>query len=230
MRKDSLPTFARTVNEDALADATLEDVTERAGVERETVETVLDALTDVVTDAYPWRDPQTLYQLYYVDGVGQTEIGDRLGCGQRSVSRWMQRHKIAPGRGRSRMKIELNRELVECDVGGDGDAGSDSESAVPDGGRVVPRATWQDEPVPDDEECAGAHASPPSSSREDVDTLKDLERLSDALEAVTWSSVPGVSATTAAMFAKQIREAADTVEEVDRVPSLKSQEGQGGRG
>jgi 5-methylcytosine-specific restriction endonuclease McrA len=42
----------------------------------------------------PWTNENTLRKLYVVDGLSQSEIANRLGCGQSTVGRWLQRHGI----------------------------------------------------------------------------------------------------------------------------------------
>lgn len=45
-----------------------------------------------MTDAdYPWRDESLLRNLYWKQELSTTEIADKLGCTQPTVSKWMQR-------------------------------------------------------------------------------------------------------------------------------------------
>lgn len=88
------------VDQDTLQAADPEDIAARAGVERDIVTAVLQALAEFECDRHPWRNPRALVRLYYDEGLTQTEIGNELGCGQKAISRWMRRYGIAPGRGR----------------------------------------------------------------------------------------------------------------------------------
>jgi len=47
-----------------------------------------------VSTSRPWRDAETVRRLYHVEGLSQEDIADRLGCAQRTVSAWMERHGI----------------------------------------------------------------------------------------------------------------------------------------
>jgi len=59
---------------------------------------------------HPWRDGSLLRELYWEQELSTTEIADKLGCTQQTVSRWMQRLDIprrdpreaAPNRRRRR--------------------------------------------------------------------------------------------------------------------------------
>ena len=43
----------------------------------------------------PWQDPEILHRLYHVEGLGQDEIAERLGCCQAQVSRQMRRNNVS---------------------------------------------------------------------------------------------------------------------------------------
>jgi len=45
-------------------------------------------------DERPWTDEDTLYELYVERGLGAPTIADRLGCGKKTVYRWLDRHDI----------------------------------------------------------------------------------------------------------------------------------------
>lgn len=52
----------------------------------------------------PWRDEDTLRQLYRVERLKTHEIADRFGCAHSTISKWLDRHDIetySPGRGDS---------------------------------------------------------------------------------------------------------------------------------
>lgn len=51
-----------------------------------------------MTDAAPWRDRETLQQMYYEDNHSQTDIAEKFGVSQHTISRWMGKHGIAPGK------------------------------------------------------------------------------------------------------------------------------------
>lgn len=42
----------------------------------------------------PWRDAETLRELYWGEGLSQPEIADRLDCGVSTVTKWMGRNDI----------------------------------------------------------------------------------------------------------------------------------------
>lgn len=42
----------------------------------------------------PWRDADTLHELYVTQGLSLSETGDRLGCASSTVERWLKRHGI----------------------------------------------------------------------------------------------------------------------------------------
>jgi len=41
-----------------------------------------------------WRDEQTLNELYHGEGLTLVEVGERLGCTDNTILRWMKRHGI----------------------------------------------------------------------------------------------------------------------------------------
>jgi len=52
-------------------------------------------MSDAYADAdTPWRDEETLRELYFEEGMTQQEIADELDCGGPTVSQWFQRHDI----------------------------------------------------------------------------------------------------------------------------------------
>lgn len=42
----------------------------------------------------PWRDEETLRQLYHEEGMTLQEVGDELGCSHATVKDWMERHGV----------------------------------------------------------------------------------------------------------------------------------------
>lgn len=76
-----------------------ERVAELADVDSSVVDDVFRACGEAVYEEYPYRNPETLFELYYLEGLTQREIAERLDCTQRPVTQWMKRHNIAPGRG-----------------------------------------------------------------------------------------------------------------------------------
>lgn len=46
------------------------------------------------SEGRPWQDKETLKRLYYDEELRQSEIADLLGCGTRTVCRWMNRHDL----------------------------------------------------------------------------------------------------------------------------------------
>jgi transposase len=44
--------------------------------------------------AQPWQDPDTLRELYVEKRLTQPEIAERLGCGDSTISNWLERHDI----------------------------------------------------------------------------------------------------------------------------------------
>lgn len=75
------------------------DIAELTDVNEAAARDVLDALHTIERAERPWRDPEVLRRLYYEEGLGQEVIADRLGCGQKTVARNMDRLDLAPGRG-----------------------------------------------------------------------------------------------------------------------------------
>ena len=47
-----------------------------------------------MTDDKPYRDAEVLERLYIRENLTQPEIGDRLGCSNNTVSRWLRKHGI----------------------------------------------------------------------------------------------------------------------------------------
>jgi transposase-like protein len=45
-------------------------------------------------DEYPWRHEETLRKMYVKREKSTTEIADELGCGNKTVSQWLQKHDI----------------------------------------------------------------------------------------------------------------------------------------
>lgn len=41
--------------------------------------------------ASPWQDYDTLYRLYWDDGLDQFGVADELGCSRRTIATWMDR-------------------------------------------------------------------------------------------------------------------------------------------
>jgi len=54
----------------------------------------IDRRTPAADKQGPWQDGQTLHNLYHNEGLTTHEIADRLGCAQRTVWVWMDRHGI----------------------------------------------------------------------------------------------------------------------------------------
>jgi hypothetical protein len=54
------------------------------------------------TWGHPWQDPSVLRRLYHEQDLTMDEIGDRLGCNQKTVHKWIHRHdiRITDPRGR----------------------------------------------------------------------------------------------------------------------------------
>lgn len=50
--------------------------------------------TTMTDSDYPWRDESLLYELYWEQELTTTEIANKLGCMQQTVSKWMQRLDI----------------------------------------------------------------------------------------------------------------------------------------
>lgn len=48
------------------------------------------------TDIRPWQDPETLQWAYSKCGERCSPVADLLGCGRRTVNRWMDRHDLYP--------------------------------------------------------------------------------------------------------------------------------------
>lgn len=46
-----------------------------------------------------YQDKSTLATLYYDEGLEQKEIAEKFGVARNTISRWMSRHDISPGRG-----------------------------------------------------------------------------------------------------------------------------------
>jgi transcriptional regulator with XRE-family HTH domain len=84
------------VRENDVEEFGLDDLADRAGVDKSAVAAVVGALAEREREARPWRDPETLYDLYYREDMTQAEVATELGCGQRTVSRWMEHYEIAP--------------------------------------------------------------------------------------------------------------------------------------
>ncbi|MBZ6496993.1 helix-turn-helix domain-containing protein [Natrinema longum] len=75
-----------------------------------------------MTDAdQPWRDESLLFELYWNQELRTTEIADKLGCTQQTVSKWMQRlniprrdpREVAPNR-RRHPAVFTDRGYVIC--------------------------------------------------------------------------------------------------------------------
>lgn len=47
----------------------------------------------------PWRDEETLRELYIKKDCGQEDIADRLGCDPSTISKWMSKFGIGTGYG-----------------------------------------------------------------------------------------------------------------------------------
>lgn len=65
-------------------------------VDPETIHAVLEAIAAAVREERPWRDPAVLATLYYEEGRTQSEIGQRLGTSQRTITRWMRKYDLSP--------------------------------------------------------------------------------------------------------------------------------------
>lgn len=100
-------TIRRVIDTETIQDADLEDVTDRAGVDEADVRAVFDALAAFECDRRPWRDPEVLYELYYIDGLTQAEVAERLDCGEMTINRWMKRHDMAPGLGYGHLTVPV---------------------------------------------------------------------------------------------------------------------------
>jgi len=48
----------------------------------------------------PWHDKDTLERLYWKEDLQQSEIADKLGCGETTITYWMDKHGIDTVRGR----------------------------------------------------------------------------------------------------------------------------------
>jgi transposase-like protein len=42
----------------------------------------------------PWRDKERLYELYVEQELSTTDVGEELGCSQKTISKWLDRHDI----------------------------------------------------------------------------------------------------------------------------------------
>jgi hypothetical protein len=42
----------------------------------------------------PWRDADTLRELYHEKGMSSREVAEELGCGKKAVLRWLDKHNI----------------------------------------------------------------------------------------------------------------------------------------
>lgn len=58
----------------------------------------------------PWRDEETLRELYVEEGMNQKEMADELGCTEATIGTWMDRHEIER---RSRSEIMRDRTLSD---------------------------------------------------------------------------------------------------------------------
>jgi len=93
------------VRENDVEEFDLGDLADRAGVDEASVVAVVGALAEREREARPWRDPEALYDLYYRQDMTQAEIADELGCGQRTVSRWMDHYNIEPGEAYPQVRV-----------------------------------------------------------------------------------------------------------------------------
>jgi hypothetical protein len=89
------------VGQETLQEADWSDIADRADVDVDVVEAVLEALAEFECERNPVKNPRTLARLYYVEELTQREIGDRLGCSHMSVSLVMNEYGINPGVGGS---------------------------------------------------------------------------------------------------------------------------------
>jgi hypothetical protein len=90
--------LAITSAESPVAGYDVEVIADQAEVDVNTVADVLEAIQVLERGEFPWRDPDMLRHLYQDKGLDQHEIADRLGCGQRTICRWMNRHQIPTAR------------------------------------------------------------------------------------------------------------------------------------
>lgn len=56
----------------------------------------------------PWRDEETIRELYVEKKLSTTEIGERLNCDSKTVSRWLEKHGIE-ARGRVEAMTRVKR-------------------------------------------------------------------------------------------------------------------------
>lgn len=88
------------VDGDTIEAADPDDLADRADVELAVVEDVLQAVVEFECERRPYKDPRALSRLYYHEGLTQAEIAERFDTGSKTISEWMERHDLSPGRGR----------------------------------------------------------------------------------------------------------------------------------
>lgn len=88
------------------------ELAEHADVTPSEARDILEALHRVEWDRKPWRDPETLRQLYYGEGLTYEKLAARLDVGKKAVQRGMAYHGLGPGRGRS---SDADRALMAMD-------------------------------------------------------------------------------------------------------------------
>lgn len=59
----------------------------------------------------PYKEKETLYELYHGEGMTQKEIGDKFGCSGVTVGNWMEKHGIPTTRAYKH--IDFIRQLYE---------------------------------------------------------------------------------------------------------------------
>ena len=61
----------------------------------------------------PWTDADTLRELYHGEGLSSREVANRLGCGKKTILRWLDKHGIEKDKSPARKRSEkLDEELV----------------------------------------------------------------------------------------------------------------------
>lgn len=88
----------KVIDRETIRDAPAEEIAERADVDEDAVEAVVEAFAEYECDRHPWRDPRVLARLYYSEGLTQAAVAEEIGTTRGNVGYWMGQYEMAPGR------------------------------------------------------------------------------------------------------------------------------------